>query len=94
MDETTGSVGSPKPAELALSDEQRGRIFDGVMLVPDAKVAHVAAPAVADPLPRDVPLHDCLPASPATFRSFEGHQFAKFDDRIWSSIRQAAWSSR
>ena len=24
----------------------------------------------------------CLPASPATFRWFEGHQFAKFDDRI------------
>ena len=61
MDETTGSVGSPKSTELALSDEQRGRIYDGVMLVPDATVAHVAAPAVADPLPRDVPLHD-LPA--------------------------------
>src|SRR3954469_22754035 len=35
MDETTGSVGSRSHAELALSDEQRGRIFDGVMLVPD-----------------------------------------------------------
>ena len=69
MDETTGSVGSRSHAELALSDEQRGRIFDGVMLVPDAQVAHVPAPAVADPLPREVPL-------------VEGHQFAKFDDRI------------
>ena len=33
MDETTGSVGSPQITELALSDEQRGRIYDGVMLV-------------------------------------------------------------
>ena len=48
MDETTGSVvGSPKrsTAELALSDEQRGRIYDGVMRMPDTPVAQVPAPA-------------------------------------------------
>ena len=61
MDETTGSVGPRKHPELPLSDEQRGRIYDGVMLVPDAPVAHAPPPAVADALPREVPLHD-LPA--------------------------------
>jgi hypothetical protein len=58
MDETTGSVGPRKHPELPLSDEQRGRIYDGVMLVPDAPVAHAPPPAVADALPREVPLHD------------------------------------
>ena len=82
MDETTGSVGSPKSTELALSDEQRGRIYDGVMLVPDAQVAHVAAPAVADPLPRNVPLHDLPAGVTRDVPLVRGHQFAKFDDRI------------
>jgi hypothetical protein len=81
MDETTGSVGS-RSHELALSDEQRGRIFDGVMLVPEAQVAHLPAPAVADPLPRDVPLHDLPAGVTRDVPLVEGHQFAKFDDRI------------
>ena len=82
MDETTGSVGSRSHAELALSDEQRGRIFDGVMLVPEAQVAPLPAPAVADPLPRDVPLHDLPAGVTRDVPLVEGHQFAKFDDRI------------
>lgn len=84
MEETTGSTAGSKraTAELALSDEQRGRIYDGVMLVPDAKVAHVAAPAVADPLPRDVPLHDLPAGVTRDVPLVRGHQFAKFDDRI------------
>jgi hypothetical protein len=82
MDETTGSAGSRSRAELALSDEQRGRIFDGVMLVPDAQVAHTPAPAVADPLPQEVPLHDLPAGVTRDVPLVEGHQFAKFDDRI------------
>ena len=82
MDETTGSVGSPKSTERALSDEQRGRIYDGVMLVPDAQVAHEAAPAVADPLPRDVPLHDLPAGVTRDVPLVRGPQFAKLDDRI------------
>src|SRR5262245_22865651 len=42
MDETTGSAGSTgnrAAGELALSDEQRGRIYDSVMRIPDAPVA-------------------------------------------------------
>jgi hypothetical protein len=82
MDETTGSVGARKHAELALSDEQRGRIYDGVMLVPDAPVAHVPAPAVADPLPRGVPMHDLPAGVTRDIPLVEGHKFVKFDDRI------------
>jgi len=82
MDETTGSVGPRKHPELPLSDEQRGRIYDGVMLVPDAPVAHAPPPAVADALPREVPLHDLPAGVTRDVPLVEGHKFVKFDDRI------------
>src|SRR5215831_2801284 len=46
MDETTGSVASPggKRAGLALSEEQRGRIYEGVMRSADAPVAPARRP--------------------------------------------------
>jgi len=83
MDETTGSVApSGKRAELALSDEQRGRIYEGVMRIADAPVAHAPAPAVADALPGEVPMQD-LPASVTReIPLVQGHKFVKFDDRI------------
>ena len=86
MDETTGSVGSPGAkragAELALSDEQRGRIFDSVMRIPDAPVAQAPAPALADALSSEVPMQD-LPASVTReIPLVQGHKFVKFDDRI------------
>ena len=46
MDETTGSVARPgkrAAAELALSDEQRGRIYEGVMRIADAPVLLIQA---------------------------------------------------
>jgi len=86
MDETTGSVSSPGSkragAELALSDEQRGRIYDSVMRIPDAPVAEAPAPALADALPSEVPMQD-LPASVTReIPLVQGHKFVKFDDRI------------
>jgi Protein of unknown function (DUF1236) len=86
MDETTGSVSSPgakrAAAELALSDEQRGRIYEGVMRIADAPVAQAPAPAVADALPGEVPMQD-LPASVTReIPLVQGHKFVKFDDRI------------
>jgi Protein of unknown function (DUF1236) len=79
-DETTGSV-TPRAA-LPLSDEQRARIFDSVMRLPDAPVAAAPAPDVADRVPREVPLQD-LPAGVAhEIPLVQGHKFAKFDDRI------------
>ena len=86
MDETTGSVaprgGKRAGAELALSDEQRGRIYEGVMGVADAPVAQAPAPALADALPSGVAMQD-LPASvTAEIPLVRGHKFVKFDDRI------------
>jgi len=86
MDETTGSVSSPGAkragAELALSDEQRGRIYDSVMRIADAPVAQAPAPALADALPGEVPMQD-LPASVTReIPLVQGHKFVKFDDRI------------
>jgi Protein of unknown function (DUF1236) len=86
MDETTGTAGSPRTnragAELALSDEQRGRIYDSVMRIADAPVAQAPAPALADALPGEVPMQD-LPASVTwEIPLVQGHKFVKFDDRI------------
>ena len=84
MDETTGS--SPRdghaPAELALSDEQRGRIYDGVMGIADAPVAQAPAPTVADALPAGVPMQDLPAAVTRDIPLVQGHKFVKFDDRI------------
>lgn len=86
MDETTGSVARPggkrAGAELALSDEQRGRIYEGVMRIADAPVAQAPAPALADALPSGVAMQD-LPASVTReIPLVRGHKFVKFDDRI------------
>ena len=86
IDETTGSIASPggkrTGAELALSDEQRGRIYDGVMRIADAPVVQAPAPALADALPRGVAMQD-LPASVTReIPLVRGHKFVKFDDRI------------
>jgi hypothetical protein len=85
MDETTGSVGGgPRAgAGLALSDEQRGRIYEGVMRVSDAPVAHAApAPGIADALPGGVPLQDLPAGVTREIPLVDGHKFVKFDDRI------------
>jgi hypothetical protein len=84
MDETTGSSPRDKhaPAELALSDEQRGRIYDGVMGIADAPVAQAPAPTVADALPAGVPMQDLPAAITRDIPLVQGHKFVKFDDRI------------
>ena len=85
MDETTGSLGGrPKraAAELALSDEQRGRIYEGVMRIPDAPVARAPAPALADALPSEVPMQDLPAGVTREIPLVQGHKFVKFDDRI------------
>jgi hypothetical protein len=66
----------------SLSDEQRGRIYEGVMGVADAPVAAAPAPALADALPSGVAMQD-LPASlTREIPLVRGHKFVKFDDRI------------
>jgi hypothetical protein len=68
--------------ELAISDEQRGQIFDGVMRVSDALVADGPTPEIADALPEQVPMQDLPAAVTQDIPAVQGHKFVKFDDRI------------
>jgi len=80
MDETTGSLGpiAAQRAAAALSDEDRFRIYEGVMRMPDAPVAQAPAPDVAEVLPDEVPMQEM----PLSVLRRAGLKFAKFDDRI------------
>jgi hypothetical protein len=85
-DETTGALGPIGGRRLAgtlpLSDEQRGRIFDSVMKLPDTPVVDATPPELAEALPGGVALQD-LPAGVAReIPLVAGHKFVKFDDRI------------
>jgi len=71
-----------KRAVSELSDEQRSRIFDGVMRISDAPVTEVAAPEVAGSLREDVPLQDLPNDIIREIPLVHGHKFVKFDDRI------------
>jgi hypothetical protein len=48
-------------SELAMSDEDRGHIFDSVMRMPAAPIAEEPAPDVADPLRAEVSMQDLPP---------------------------------
>lgn len=67
---------------LPLSDEQRSRIYEGVMRIPDAPVAIAPAPDLADALPGGVPLQDLPQAVIEEIPLVLGHKFVKLDDRI------------
>jgi hypothetical protein len=84
MDETTGSLGGNRRAtpELALSDEQRGRIYENIMRIPNTPIAHAPAPTVADALPQDVAMQDLPAGVTQEIPLVAGHKFVKFDDRI------------
>ena len=85
---THSSLSSYKTVDFAkravpeFSDEQRGRIFDGVMRISDAPVTEVAAPEVADSLPEEVPMQDLPNDIIHEIPLVRGHKFVKFDDRI------------
>ena len=76
------AVDSAKSAVPKFSDEERGRIFDGIMRMSDAPVIEMAAPEGADSLPEEFPLQalptDIIHEIPLV----RGHSFVKFDDRI------------
>ena len=68
---------------LEFSDEERGRIFDGIMRVSDAPVTEMAAsPEVADFLPEEVPTQELPIDIIREIPLVRGHKFVKFDDRI------------
>jgi hypothetical protein len=76
------TVDSTKSAVPEFSDEERGRIFDGVMRISDAPVSDTTAPEVADSLPEDVPLQELPTTIIDEIPLVRGHKFVKFDDRI------------
>jgi hypothetical protein len=84
MDETTGSLGpiGAQRAAAALSDEDRFRIYEGVMRMPDAPVAEAPAPDVAEALPDEVPMQELPLSVLRRLPQVAGLKFAKFDDRI------------
>ena len=76
------TVASAKSALPKFSDEERGRIFDGVMRISDVPVTEMAAPEVADPLPEEVPMQELPTDIIHEIPLVRGHKFVKFDDRI------------
>jgi hypothetical protein len=76
------TVDSAKSALPEFSDEERGRIFDGIMRISDAPVTEMVAPEVADPLPEEVPMQDLPDDIIREIPLIRGHKFVKFDDRI------------
>ena len=76
------TVDSAKSALPEFSDEERGRIFDGIMRISDAPITEMVAPEVADPLPEEVPMQDLPNDIIREIPLVRGHKFVKFDDRI------------
>jgi hypothetical protein len=68
--------------ELAISDEQRERIFEIVMQISDAPVANWPTPEITDALPEQVPTQDLPAEASQDIPLVQGHKFVKFDDRI------------
>jgi hypothetical protein len=58
--ETSGITGAntDAPSELALTDVQRGHIYEVVMRIPDAAVAYAPAPDAANALSEEVAMQD------------------------------------
>jgi hypothetical protein len=67
---------------LRLSDEQRFRIYDGVMRIPDTPIVDVPPPELADALPGGVAMHDLPAGVIRAVPLVNDHKFVKFDDRI------------
>jgi len=80
--DVTGGISPAPTARLQLSEEQRGRIFAGIMRLPDAPVADVAVPQPIYALPRSVELQE-LPASVTKdVPVVRGYKFVKLEDRV------------
>ena len=76
------TVDSAKSAVPEFSDEERGRIFDGVMRISDASLTDMAAPEVAGSLPGNVPMQELPIDLIREIPLVRGHKFVKLDDRI------------
>jgi hypothetical protein len=82
--ETTGRAGAmgSMRGNLPLTDEQRDRVYQGVLRFPDVARGAARAPELADKLASDAPMQD-LPASVIEeIPLLRAHKFVKLDDRI------------
>ena len=80
--EMTGSISGMSRMALALTDEQRELIYQGVMRFPDAVRRGERPPELAEGLSGDEPLQD-LPASvTAEAPLLNAYKFLKLEDRI------------
>ena len=80
--DVTGGISPAPTARLQLSEEQRGRIFAGIMRLPAAPVVDVAVPQSTYALPRSVELQE-LPASVTKdVPVVRGYKFVKLEDRV------------
>jgi hypothetical protein len=91
--ETTGSINLAGASPLALTDEQRGLIFLGVINVPDVPDVFLHLPPDGAPLPATVQLHDIPAMVVRRIPELAAYKFAKLEDRILlvsSETRQVA----
>ena len=72
------------------SDEQRGRIFDGIMRISNAPVTEMVTPEVAESLPEEVPMQDLPNDIIREIPLVSGHKFVKFVDRILLVVSSAS----
>ncbi len=82
--ETTGSVGSAarRTRTLRLSDEQRERIYRGLIDFPDHRQGDARKPELADKLSTDQALQDLPQGLTEEIPVLHAHRFVKLDDRI------------
>jgi Protein of unknown function (DUF1236) len=82
-EDTTGSRPDGRAGrELELSEEQRSRIYESVMKMPNSPTAAVPPADIAEALPSGVPLQDLPAAVTREVPLLGSHKFVKFDDRI------------
>jgi hypothetical protein len=80
--ETTGGVSLAAAPRLALSDEQRGLIFLGVINLPDVPELAMRAPEPGVPLSQTVELHEIPAMVVRRIPEVDGYRFVKLEDRI------------
>jgi hypothetical protein len=89
-DEVTGSIAAsatPRLAltggqRLALTDEQRGFVFLGVINLPDIPDVDLPAPGIAEVVPETVKLRSMPAMVTRRIPELSGYRFVKLDDRI------------
>jgi hypothetical protein len=84
-DDTTGSIGTAGRAShdlLALSDEQRGLIFLGVINLPDVPDADLSSRTIPVSLSTAVELHDLPAMVTSRIPRVRDYKFVKLEDRI------------